>query len=334
MSPDSAGEPKRALITGGAGFIGSHLSEELLNRGFQVTVIDNLSTGNLENITQLTKKPGFKLIVDSIHNDNVLHKAVKDCDVIFHLAAAVGVNLIVNDPVQVIETNILGTHSVLKAANLYGRKTLIASTSEIYGKGIKSPFAEYDDRVLGPTTTARWSYAASKAVDEFLAFAYHRQFNLPIVIFRLFNTVGPRQTGKYGMVLPRFVESIIAGKSPQVFGDGTQTRCFCDVRDAVNAIICLADTDAAIGDVFNIGSENEISILQLARLVNEVLGGPVYEPELVPYDKAYESGFEDMLKRQPDTSKIRNLIGWASALPLESTISDVAKHFGYDALGD
>ena len=326
-------KPIKALITGGAGFIGSHLSEELLNRGYQVSVIDNMSTGSLTNVEQLAKDPKFQLIETTIHDEKTLDMAVKDCDVIFHLAAAVGVHLIVEDPVKVIETNILGTHSILKTANVYRKKILIASTSEIYGKGVKSPFSEYDDRVLGPTTTSRWSYAASKAVDEFLALAYYKQLNLPIVIFRLFNTVGPRQTGKYGMVLPRFVESIISGKPPQVYGNGTQTRCFCDVRDAVNAIIRLADTETAIGDVFNIGSEQEISIIQLARLVNKVLGGPTYEPELIPYDIAYSSGFEDMLKRQPDTSKIRDLTGWIPKRTLESTITDIATQIRHDSIG-
>ena len=320
----------RALITGGAGFIGSHLSEGLLNRDYLVSVIDNMSTGNLDNVKSLIPNPRFELINASIHDESVLNKAVRDADVIFHLAAAVGVNLIVDDPVKVIETNILGTHSILKAANLYRKKILIASTSEIYGKGVKSPFSEYDDRLLGPTTTSRWSYAASKAVDEFLAFAYNRQLDLPVIIFRLFNTVGPRQIGKYGMVLPRFVESIIAGTPPQVYGDGKQTRCFCDVRDAVNAIILLSHTESAIGDVYNIGSETEISIHELAKLVNKVLGGPIYEPELIPYEQAYNPGFEDMLKRQPDTSKIRNLTGWEPEIALKDTIYDIASHLGHN----
>jgi len=324
----------KALITGGAGFIGSHLSEALLNRGYQVSVIDNLSTGNLGNVKGLASNTRFKLIEASIHDESVLNKAVQDSDVIFHLAAAVGVNLIVDDPVKVIETNILGTHSILKAAHSHHKKILIASTSEIYGKGVKSPFSEYDDRLLGPTTTSRWSYAASKAVDEFLAFAYNRQLDLPVVIFRLFNTVGPRQTGKYGMVLPRFVESIMAGTSPQVYGDGKQTRCFCDVRDAVKAIISLSDNGSAIGDVYNIGSETEISIHQLAKLVNKVLGGPTYDAELIPYEQAYNPGFEDMLKRQPDTSKIRNLTGWEPEITLEDTIADIANDLGHNFLKD
>ncbi|MQG15230.1 MAG: NAD-dependent epimerase/dehydratase family protein [SAR202 cluster bacterium] len=320
----------RALITGGAGFIGSHLSNALLVQGYRVSVIDNMSTGNLDNIKNLKSNSEFEMIEASIHDEKILNKAVRDADVIFHLAAAVGVNLIVDDPVKVIETNILGTHSILKAAYSYQKKILVASTSEIYGKGVKSPFAEYDDRLLGPTTTSRWSYAASKAVDEFLAFAYNRQLDLPVVIFRLFNTVGPRQTGKYGMVLPRFVERIMAGQSPQVYGDGQQTRCFCDVRDAVKAIILLSECESAIGDVYNIGSEKEISIYQLAKLVNKVLGGPIYEPELIPYEQAYNSGFEDMLKRQPDTSKIRSLIGWKPQITLEETISDIATQLGHN----
>jgi UDP-glucose 4-epimerase len=224
---------KSALITGGAGFIGSHLAEALLEFGYQVTIIDNLSTGQIDNIARLTDYPGFRFAIDTITNEVVMDRLVSECDVIFHLAAAVGVELIVRDPVHVIETNVLGTHAVLKAANRYRKKVLIASTSEIYGKNSHVPFREDDDRLLGPTTKARWSYSSSKAVDEFLGLAYCRQKRLPVIIFRLFNTVGPRQTGQYGMVVPRFTQQALKGQPLTVYGDGQQTCCFCDVRDTV-----------------------------------------------------------------------------------------------------
>ncbi len=255
------------LVTGGAGFIGSHLAEALLAEGCQVTVIDDLSTGRFENIAHLTGHRRFCFAIDSISNEVVMDRLVSECDVIFHLAAVVGVALIVQDPVRVIETNILGTHAVLKVANHYRKKVLLASTSEIYGKSSQVPFGEEDDRLLGPTTKARWSYSTSKAVDEFLGLAYHRQMGLPVVITRLFNTVGPRQTGQYGMVVPRFVQQAVRGEPLTVYGDGQQTRCFCDVRDVVRAIMGLAGCPEAVGQVFNVGSTEEVTILALAQKV-------------------------------------------------------------------
>jgi UDP-glucose 4-epimerase len=327
------GAPK-ALITGGAGFIGSHLAEALLARGYDVTVIDDLSTGRFENIAHLTGDPRFRFAIDSITNEVVLDRLVSECTVIFHLAAAVGVELIVQDPVRVIETNVLGSHVVLKVANRYRKKVLIASTSEIYGKNNRVPFNENDDQVLGPTTKSRWAYATSKAVDEFLGLAYQRQLGLPVVIFRLFNTVGPRQTGQYGMVVPRFVEQALRGKRLTVYDNGEQTRCFCDVTDAVSAIIALAECPEAVGQVFNIGSTQEVSITRLARTVLSLVNGA--EPDaaaersadnselvFVPYERAYEPGFEDMRRRVPDTTKIRELTGWEPKVPLNETLRRV-----------
>ncbi|MFQ5859548.1 MAG: NAD-dependent epimerase/dehydratase family protein, partial [Anaerolineae bacterium] len=257
----------QALITGGAGFIGSHLAEALLERDYHVTVIDDLSTGQFDNIEHLRDHPRFRFAIDTITNDMVMDRLSSECDVIFHLAAAVGVELIIDSPVHTIETNILGTDAVLRAAQRYRKKVLIASTSEIYGKNNHVPFREDDDRLLGPTTKARWSYATSKAVDEFLGLAYHKEKGLPVVIFRLFNTIGPRQRGRYGMVVPRFVQQALAGRPLTVYGDGRQTRCFCDVADVVRAIISLAEEPRAVGQVFNVGSTEEISILELARKV-------------------------------------------------------------------
>ena len=309
-------------------------------RGNEVTVIDNLSTARFQNIAHLEGRPGFRLVIDSITNETVMDRLVSECDVVFHLAAAVGVDLIVRDPIHVIETNVLGTHSVLKLANRYRRKVLITSTSEIYGKNTSVPFKEDDDRLLGPTTRARWSYSASKAVDEFLGLAYHRQTGLPVVIVRLFNTVGPRQTGQYGMVMPRFVQQALRGEPLSVYGDGQQTRCFCNVEDVVRAIVELPDCSQALGEVFNLGSNEEVTILELAekvlRTVDEYRAGrsigapedpePVDHPgriQFVPYDIAYESGFEDMRRRVPDISKVTATIGWEPLVPLEDTIQSI-----------
>lgn len=334
---------KSALITGGAGFIGSHLAEALLASGYRVTIIDNLSTGQIDNIAHLTDHPDFRFAIDNITNEVVMDRLVSECDVIFHLAAAVGVELIVRDPVQVIETNVLGTHAVLKAANRYRKKTLIASTSEIYGKNHHVPFREDDDRLLGATTKARWSYSSSKAVDEFLGLAYYQQKGLPVVIFRLFNTVGPRQTGQYGMVVPRFTQQALQGNSLTVYGDGQQTRCFCDVRDTVRAIVGLAECPEAVGQVFNIGATDEISILELARKVIRTLDELKVRPSVsdsesslikfVPYEEAYQTDFEDMRRRVPDTSKIQQLIGWQPNYTLDETLKDiVASYMGKDLL--
>jgi UDP-glucose 4-epimerase len=325
---------KHHLVTGGAGFIGSHLAEALLEKGDHVMVIDNLSTGRFDNIAHLTDHPHFRFAIDTITNEVVMDRLVSECDVIFHLAAAVGVELIVRDPVQVIETNILGTHAVLKVANRYRKKVLIASTSEIYGKTNHVPFVEDDDRLLGPTSKARWSYSTSKAVDEFLGLAYHRQMGLPVVIFRLFNTVGPRQTGQYGMVVPRFVEQALQGKPLTVYGDGQQTRCFCNVEDVVRAIIGLAECPDAAGQVFNVGSTEEVTILGLAEKVLQTVDtmgaqAPTLRPQderirFVPYEEAYGAGFEDMRRRVPDVSRIKALIGWEPQLSLEETLQRVA----------
>jgi UDP-glucose 4-epimerase len=325
------------LITGGAGFIGSHLAEALLEQGDHVMVIDDLSTGRFDNIAHLTDHPHFRFAIDTITNEVVMDRLVSECDVIFHLAAAVGVELIVRDPVRVIETNILGTHAVLKVANRYRKKVLVASTSEIYGKTNHIPFGEDDDRLLGPTSKARWSYSTSKAVDEFLGLAYHRQMGLPVVIFRLFNTVGPRQTGQYGMVVPRFVGQALRGKPLTVYGDGQQTRCFCNVQDVVRAIIGLAGCPEAAGQVFNVGSTEEVTILGLAEKVLHAVDTLGVQPPtvrtqderimFVPYEEAYEAGFEDMRRRVPDVSKIKALTGWEPQLSLEETLRRVALYY-------
>jgi UDP-glucose 4-epimerase len=317
-----------SLITGGAGFIGSHLAEALLERGDRVTIIDDLSTGRFENIRHLTTHPRFHFAIDTITNEVVMDRLVSECDTIFHLAAAVGVSLIVKDPVRVIETNILGTHAVLRVANRYRKKVLIASTSEVYGKGTRVPFEEDDDCLVGPTSTARWAYSSSKAVDEFLGLAYHRQMGVPIVIFRLFNTIGPRQTGQYGMVVPRLVRQALAGERLTVFGDGKQTRCFCDVGDAVRAIVALAECQVATGEIFNIGSTTEVSILDLADRILELAegaGGPAGGDRVVfiPYEEAYEAGFEDMRRRVPSTSKINKATGWTPVTTLDETLRRV-----------
>lgn len=316
----------RALITGGAGFIGSHLAEALLARGDHVSVIDDLSTGSLDNIDRFMDHPRFDYTVDQVTNSVVIDQLVSDSDVVFHLAASVGVELIVEGPAQVIENNIFGTQAVLEAAMRHQTKVLLTSTSEIYGKNTKLPFAEDDDRTLGPTIKARWSYAESKAIDEFLALAYHSKAGLPVIIVRLFNTVGPRQTGQYGMVVPRFVRQAITGQLLTVYGDGQQSRCFCDVVDVVRAIIGLADSPDAIGRIVNVGSTSEITIEALARTVLALVDGVGADDKqivFVPYDEAYEAGFEDMRRRVPDISRVRHLIGWEPSIPLEETLRRV-----------
>lgn len=328
--PKSERRSRRSLVTGGAGFIGSHLCEALLERGDRVMVLDNLSTGSFANIAHLEDHPRFSFAIENITNGVVLDRLMSECDVVFHLAAAVGVELIVRDPVHVIESNIFGSHSVLSTAARYRRKVLVASTSEIYGKNENAPFAEDDDRLLGPTTKARWSYSTSKAMSEYLAFAFARTQDLPVVIFRLFNTVGPRQSGRYGMVIPRFVGQALAGEPLTVFGSGRQSRSFCDVLDAVRAIVALGDSPAAVGRVFNIGGDEEITIEDLARRILGQVG--VAEADIpsrlrhVPYDEAYADGFEDMLRRVPDTSRLRDLTGWEPAVGLDQTIARVVAH--------
>ena len=317
----------RFLITGGAGFIGSHLAEALLARGDSVTIIDDLSTGRFENVEHLVSNPRFDFAIDSITNDAVFDRLASQCDAIVHLAAAVGVELVVKSPVYTITTNIGGTDAVLHAARRYRAKTLIASSSEVYGKGTHVPFHEDDDVLLGPTCRHRWAYAASKMVDEFLGMAYYREYSLPVVSFRLFNTVGPRQVGHYGMVMPRFVGAALADDTLQVYGDGTQTRCFCHVKDAVRAIIGLANEPAAVGQVFNIGSTEQVSIMQLAHRVISLTHSSS-EIVLVPYEKAYAEGFEDMQRRVPDITRIQQAVGWTAEYSLDEIILDVARSFG------
>jgi UDP-glucose 4-epimerase len=317
---------QRSLITGGAGFIGSHLAEALLAHGQHVVVIDDLSTGRLDNILHLVDHPHFQFVNETIRNDSVMDRLVSDCDVIYHLAAAVGVELIIKDPVHAIETNLFGTEVVLSLARRYRRTILLASTSEVYGKSNELPFREEADRVMGPTTKSRWSYAESKAMDEFLALAYHQQFHVPIVICRFFNTVGPRQTGAYGMVIPRLVKQAVNDLPLTVYGDGQQTRCFCNVRDTVRAVMGLSQEPRAVGEIFNIGSGDEITILQLAqRIVQRAHSRS--DIELIPYDQAYGSGFEDMRRRVPSTDKIKAAISWQPTVPLDQTLDEVIAQF-------
>jgi UDP-glucose 4-epimerase len=315
----------RLLITGGAGFIGSHLAEAYLERGDEISIIDDLSTGSIENIQHLKKHPRFDYTIESVRNAPVLAELVDRADVVIHLAAAVGVQLIVESPVRTIETNVRGTEVVLEVANKKKKTVLIASTSEVYGLSDRVPFREDGNLVLGSTSKGRWSYACSKAIDEFLALAYWREKRLPTIIVRLFNTVGPRQTGQYGMVVPRFVKQAIAGRPLTVFGDGSQTRCFCHVQDVIGALMKLVDTPASIGEVFNIGSTEEVTILQLAETVKR-LASSSSEIVFVPYDEAYEEGFEDMPRRVPDTTKIDQLVGFQPTFTLEGIIRSVIEY--------
>jgi UDP-glucose 4-epimerase len=314
------------LITGGAGFIGSHLAEALLAQGHHVTAVDNLATGRLANLEGILAHPNFQFIYETITNETVMDRLASLNQVIFHLAAAVGVELIVKDPVNTLETNIQGTEVMLRLARRYRTKILIASTSEVYGKSAALPFREDDDRVMGATTKSRWSYAESKAIDEFLALAYYKQFGVPTVICRFFNTVGPRQTGTYGMVIPRFVGQALAGQPLTVYGSGEQTRCFCNVRDTVRAIIGLALDPAAVGEIYNVGSQDEITMRQLAERVLARTGSasPLVR---VPYDQAYEVGFEDMQRRVPAIDKIHARLGWAPTLSLDETLDEVIAYF-------
>jgi UDP-glucose 4-epimerase len=318
----------RVLITGGAGFIGSHLSDAYLERGDEVFIIDDLSTGSFENIRHLKDHPRFHYTIDSVHNHPVTAELVDQCDVTFHLAAAVGVKLIVESPVRTIETNVRGTETVLALANKKKKKVLVASTSEVYGLSTQVPFREDGNLVMGATTKGRWSYACSKAIDEFLALAYWREKKLPTIVVRLFNTVGPRQTGQYGMVIPTFVKQALANRPITVYGDGTQSRCFCYVGDVVSALMKLMDNEKSVGQVFNIGSNQEISIIDLANKVKELTSSES-EIVLVPYDEAYEEGFEDMPRRVPDVSKANQHIGFAPSVDLEGILASViAFHSG------
>ncbi len=315
----------RYLITGGAGFIGSHLCELLLGQGHRVVAIDDLSTGRLENIAHLRPLPHFQFVRETVDNALVLDRLTSESDVVVHLAAAVGVQLIVQDPVRTIRTNINSTEAVLAAAHRYGCKVLLASTSEVYGKGVRVPFREDDDRLMGPTTRSRWAYAESKAVDEFLGLAYYHQYGLPVVIMRFFNTVGPRQTGRYGMVVPRFVRAALRGEPLTVYGDGTQSRCFADVADVTRAVVQLAEHPKAVGEVFNIGSTEEVTIRQLAERVI-ALTGSRSEIVYVPYDQAYAPGFEDMQRRVPSIEKLAALIGYAPRYSLDETLRRVIEY--------
>jgi UDP-glucose 4-epimerase len=316
----------RYLITGGAGFIGSHLADELLKRGHEVCVVDDLSTGSIANIKHLKQHKGFSYVIDSCGNVPVMAELVDSCDRIYHLAAAVGVKLIVESPVRTIETNVHLTEVMLTLANKKKRPILVASTSEVYGKSDQFPFREDGDLVLGATNKGRWSYACSKAIDEFLAIAYWKERKLPTVVVRLFNTVGPRQTGQYGMVIPNFVRQALAGTAITVFGDGQQSRCFTHVADVVRGLIGLLDNDRCVGQVFNIGNTSEITIGNLARQVKEMCRSKS-EIVFVPYEEAYEQGFEDMRRRVPDISKIEAAINWRPTIPLPQVLSDVIEHF-------
>ena len=316
----------RFLITGGAGFIGSHLAQRLIDRGDRVTLLDNLSTGSIDNIRHLKASDLLTYYLDNLENRQLLAELVDEADVIVHLAAAVGVKLIVESPVRTIETNVNGTQMVLEAACKKRKLVLTASTSEVYGKNTNVPFREDMDLVLGPTTKGRWSYAASKALDEFLALSYWKEKRLPVIVVRLFNTVGPRQTGRYGMVLPNFVKSALDNAPISVYGDGRQSRCFCDVRDTVEALLRLMGTDSAVGEVVNVGNTEEISIEGLAHAVKERTNStsPI---EFIPYDKAYEPGFEDMMRRVPSVDKLHALTGFRPQTPLAEIIDRVAAYF-------
>ena len=316
----------RALITGGTGFIGSHLAEALLAEGHEVDIIDNLSTGSIRNVGHLKAHPQFKYVVDTLTNEPLLAELIDRNDVIFHFAAAVGVKLIVEQPVHTIETNVHGTEVVLKHANKKKKKVIIASTSEVYGKNLEVPFREDADLVMGATVKHRWAYACSKAIDEFLALAYYKERNLPVIIVRFFNTVGPRQTGQYGMVLPSFVRQALANEPITVFGDGTQSRSFTYVGDVVGCLMKLVNEPKAVGEVFNIGNKEEVTILRLAEMVKDLTGSSS-DIVFIPYDKAYEAGFEDMPRRVPDLRKVHQLVGYEPKVQLTEIIHTVIEYF-------
>jgi UDP-glucose 4-epimerase len=309
------------LITGGAGFIGSHLTEALLGRGDRVVVLDDLSTGRLQNLDGVGSDPRFRFVQGTVLDELCVDELVADCDVVVHLAAAVGVQLLLEEPLRCLTTNIRGSEVVIDAAHRHQRKVLVASTSEIYGKNGQGPLSENANRVLGSTTTARWAYSTAKAVDEILVYAYHRERGLAGLVVRLFNTVGPRQSPAYGMVIPRLVRQAVWGEPITVFGDGAQTRCFCHVRDVVPALMGLLDVPAAVGDVFNVGSQQEVSIQALAERVRE-LAGSDSKVAVVPYEEAYGSGFDDMRRRVPDTTKLRRLIDWSPTYTLDDILRD------------
>ena len=316
----------KALITGGCGFIGSHLAESLLELGDEVTAVDDLSTGRFDNVQHLVGKPGFRFAIETITNETVMDRLISECDIIYHLAAAVGVDLIVKEPVRVIETNIKGCEAILRIGARYRKKVMLASTSEVYGKSESVPFREDADGVLGATSRSRWSYACSKAMDEFLALAYAKEMALPVVIMRFFNTVGPRQTGRYGMVVPRFVQQALADQPVTVYGDGQQSRCFTYVGDVVQAILALAHEPAALGSVYNVGNTQEVTIEGLARRTIE-LANSSSEIVYIPYAQAYEEGFEDMRRRVPDVSKIKEAVGWEPKIGLDGILTRVIDYF-------
>lgn len=316
----------KILITGGAGFIGSHLAEKLLAEGNEVSVIDNLSTGKYSNIIHLIKNTNFKYSLDSILNREILKKLIKECNQIYHLAAAVGVKYIIDNPLLSLRTNIVGTENVLEFANKYKKKVLLASTSEIYGKSNKMPFEEEDDRLLGSTHITRWSYSASKAIDEFLALAYYREKKLPIVIVRCFNTVGPRQTGQYGMVIPTFVRNALLNHPITVYGDGKQSRCFCDVDDVTDGMIKLMNYKKAEGGIFNIGTDKDITIEELAKKIKKMTNSRS-KIEYIKYEDAYEEGFEDMRNRKPDLSKIKKFIEYKPKYDLDQVLKKIINYF-------
>lgn len=315
---------RRALVTGGAGFVGSHLAETLVDQGWDVVAVDDLSTGSMANIAHLKNNSRFSYVLETVMNRPLMLELVDGCDVVFHLAAAVGVQLIVESPVRTIETNIKATELVLELCDRKRRPVLLTSTSEVYGKLAKDQFSEEDDLVMGPTSRARWSYAASKIIDEFLAQAYFKEKKLPAVVVRLFNTIGPRQTGQYGMVVPRFVRQALTGAPITVYGDGTQRRSFTWVGDVVDAMIRLIDHPGAYGEVFNIGHTKECEIRELAVMVKEMTKSSS-EIAYVPYDEAYEAGFEDMERRLPDISKLRTLIGYAPRLDLGEMLERIVR---------
>ena len=316
----------KILITGGAGFIGSHLAEKLLNNGHKVSVLDNLSTGKLSNISHLKGNPDFDYTIDTILHRKVLEQLIKDSDQVYHLAAAVGVKYIIDNPLLSLQTNIIGTENVLELANKYKKKVLVASTSEIYGKSEQIPFKEEDDRLLGSTHISRWSYSSSKAIDEFLALAYYREKKLPVVIVRCFNTVGPRQSGQYGMVLPKFVKNALLDHPLTIYGDGKQSRCFADVADVVEGIIKLMAEKKAEGQIFNIGTTEEITIDELAQKIKKMTNSKS-KIEYIKYDDAYEEGFEDMRRRIPDLTKINKMIGFEPKYKLKDILERVIKFY-------
>jgi UDP-glucose 4-epimerase len=322
--PDT--QTRTYLVTGGAGFIGSHLADALLAEGNRIVALDDFSTGRMDNVAHLMDHPGFELVRGNITDEGVVDELASGADVLVHLAASVGVKLILDQPVRTIENNVVGTETVLKAARRHEKKILIASTSEVYGKGRRIPFSEEDDVVLGATSKSRWAYAASKMMDEFYGLAYHQEYGLPVVPFRLFNTVGPRQTGHYGMVIPRLVNQALDDERITVYGDGTQRRCFCDVADAVRAIVGLAKHPDAPGKVYNVGSTEEVSIRELAERI-KIMTGSSSEIVLVPYSRAYgDPGYEDMERRKPDTRRVNALLGWRPENALEDILERVISY--------